>query len=76
MNLDAAEGFCSGGVFILGNYVFLFWDFVLVWVRARSLGFRFLGLSAWFWLLGFSVSGLLGHSISYSLFVVYGLLAS
>ena len=49
---------------------------------ARSLGFRFLGFSARFlascspWLLGFSVSGLLGHSTSYNFLVLYGLLAS
>ena len=63
---------------------FLFCDFLffLVWVRARPLSFRFLGFSAWFlaswrpWLLGFSVSGLLGHSTSYKFLVLYGLLAS
>ena len=63
MNLDAAEGFCSGGVFSFGSYVFPFGDLGLVWVRARSLGFRFLGLSAWFWLprfLGFLVFRFLG----------------
>ena len=33
-------------------------------------------LFGWFWLLGFSVSGLLGHSTSYSFLALYGLLAS
>ena len=34
---------------IFGEFVVVF----LVWVRARSRGFRFPGFSAWFWLLGF-----------------------
>ena len=34
-------------------------------------------LASWFpWLLGFSVSGLLGHSTSYGFLVLYGLLPS
>ena len=39
----------------------------------RGLGFL---ASCFPWLLGFSVSGLLGHSTSYSFLVLYGLLAS
>ena len=46
------------GVFKIGGVFILF--FFLVWVRARSLGFRFLEASWFPWLLGFSVSGLLG----------------
>ena len=45
------------GVFKIGGDIFCFF---LVWVRARSLGFRFLEASCFPWLLGFSVSGLLG----------------
>ena len=45
--------FKIGGVFII---IFIF----LVWVRVRSLGFRFLEASWFPWILGFSVSGLLG----------------
>ena len=59
-------GFRVGGVFILG--FFLGGGFVfLVWVRARSLGFRFLEASWFPWLLAFSVSGLLGPSTSCNL---------
>ena len=39
----------------------------LVWVRARSLGFRFLEASWFPWLLGFSISELLGPSTSCNL---------
>ena len=53
--------FKIGGVFILGFFFGGGGDFCfLVWVRARSLGFRFLEASWFPWLLGFSVSGLLG----------------
>ena len=64
----------------LDFFIFYFVFFFVLGAVARSLGARFLGFSArfcfWFpWLLGFSVSVILGHSTSYSFVVLYGLFA-
>ena len=58
---------------------YLFWEFFFFWPGCLSafgsLAFR-PGFGFFPWLLGFSVSGLIGHSTSYSFLVLYGLLVS
>ena len=72
----SANLFCCGGVFILDFFIFILFFFFCSGCVARSLGARFLGFSARFWLLGFLGFLVFGFWASYSCLVLYGLLAS